>query len=85
MMRDRFRERWIVMTIAVTALLTGHIVLAEDSQPDQATVRRHAEESIQRLERQAKQAGRLRCRLLRISPVRRRQAMEPIQARTPFR
>ena len=57
MMRDCFRERWIVMTIAVTALLTGHIVLAEDSQPDQATVRRHAEESIQRLERQAQQAG----------------------------
>lgn len=57
MLGDCFRERWIVGAIAVTAFLTSHIVLAEDSQPDQATVRRHAAESFQRLEHQTQKAG----------------------------
>ena len=57
MMRDRLRERWVVGAIAVTAFLTNHFALAEDLQSDQATGRRHAEESLQRLERQAQKAG----------------------------
>ncbi|MGH7258423.1 MAG: LPP20 family lipoprotein [Nitrospiraceae bacterium] len=57
MMRDCFRERWIIGAIAVTVVLSGHIAFAEDPQPDQATVRRHAEESLQRLEHQAQKAG----------------------------
>jgi hypothetical protein len=41
---------------AVT-FLTSHIVLAENLHPDQATVRRQAEESLQRLERETKKAA----------------------------
>ncbi len=57
MLRDRLRERLIVGVIAATAFFTNHIALADDLQSDQATVRRHAEESLQRLERQAQKAG----------------------------
>jgi len=57
MMGNQVRGRWSFGAIVVMVFLTGHIVLAEDSQPDQATVRRHAEESLQRLERQAQKTG----------------------------
>ena len=57
MMQSRMGRVEFLLTIAVTGCLTGHIGLAEESQPDQATVRHHAEESLQRLEREAKKVA----------------------------